>query len=307
MNLHNNKTRKPLKDQDLNTVTYFLRVAGLAVPFICLLGLYIGYVYWGLSGAVSGMVIAAIAGLAISALVMFLMDAASGAASRLISGRREAVWTIREQVQGSLSQARFNKENKDYPAALTFVNQVLQKDPDFSDALFLKAQILWEGFGLSKAAIQFLEKTLSLENENKMLQNQASLLHSDLSVLEDRSDNSSIPEGVEIGLKSRKSSIAHRLANESFQGLKARAEETPMAWWAIYTAVLFGLFLVCVLVSMNLQFRNFDHASTVMSRTIENTLITTRTQAAKMQEIDTSIQAMTAELSRIDNRLKNKK
>lgn len=307
MNLHNNKTHKPVKDQDLNTITYFLRVAGLSVPFVCLLGLYVGYVYWGLPGAVSGVVIAAIVGLVISAIVMFLMDAVSGAASGLISGQREAVWTIREQVQGFLSQARFNNENRDYPAALSFVNKVLEKDPDFADALFLKAQILWEGFGQSSAAMKFLEKTLSLEDENKMIQNQALLLHSDLKVLENHPGNTIIPEGIEIGLRSRKSTIAKRLSNESFQGLKARAEKTSMAWWAIYLSVVFALFLVCVLVSMNRQIQNFDQANTLMSQTIENTMKTTQRHAVTIQKVENSVQTITSELTRINNSLNNKK
>jgi uncharacterized membrane protein len=307
MHFHNNKTHKPAKDQDLKTVTYFLRVAGLSVPFICLLGFYIGYVYWGMSGAVSGVVIAAITGLVISTIVMFLMDAVSGAASGLLSGRREAVWTIREQIQGFLSQARFNKENRDYPAALSFVNKVLEKDPDFAEALFLKAQILWEGFGQLHAAIQFLEKVLSLEDENKMVQNHALLLHHDLNTLENPPDNMTIPKGIEIGLGSRKSSATKRLTHESFQELKTRAEETSMAWWAIYVTVIFGLFLVCVLVSMNRQIQNFDRANTFMSRTIENTLKTTQTHAVKIQEVEKSVQAMTSELSRINSKLNKKK
>ena len=302
-----NKAHKPLKDRDLETTTYFLRVAGLTVPFVCLLGLFTGYVYWGLPGAVFGVVLALLAGLVISGAVMFLMNAASGAASGLISGRREAVWTVREQVQGFLSQARFNRENKDYPAALSFVNKVLEKDPDFTDALFLKAQILWEGFGQSHASIQFLEKTLSLENENKMLQNQALMLRKDLEILEISPGNMSIPEGIEIGLRSRKSFITQKLTQESFQGLKARAEETPMAWWAIYVSIIFGLFLACILASMTLQIRNFDHASTLMGRSVENTLKSTRTHARKIEKVEKSIQTLTAELSRIGNRLNKKK
>jgi len=305
MNFHNNKAHKPVKDQDLKTVTYFLRVAGLTIPFVCLLGLYVGYVYWGLSGALSGVVVAAVIGLIISAIVMFLMDAVSGAASNLISGRREAVWTIREQVQGFLSQARFNRENKDYPAALNFVNKVLEKDPDFTDALLLKAQILWEGFGQSHAAIRFLEKTLSLTDEKNLVQSQALLLHSDLNTLEGPAENMTLPNGIEIGLRSRKSSIARKLNNESIQDLKMRAQETPMAWWAIYVAVVFGLFMVCVLVSLNMQIQNFDRANMRMDQTIESTIKTTRKQAIKIKEVEKSVQTMTSELSRINKKLNN--
>ena len=302
-----NKAHRPLKDRGLETTTYFLRVAGLTVPFVCLLGFFTGYIYWGVPGAVSGVLLAALAGLIISAAVMFLMNAASGAAGDLLSGRREAVWTVREQVQGFLSQARFNRENRDYPAALSFVNKVLEKDPDFTDALFLKSQILWEGFGQSHASIQFLEKTLSLEDENKMLQNQALLLRQDLEMLEVPPSNASIPEGIEIGLRSRKAFIAKKLTQESFQGLKVRVEETPVARWAIYVSIIFGLFLACILSSLTLQIRNFDHASTLMDRTVENTVKSTQTQALKIEKVEKSIRAITAELSRVDNRLSKKK
>ncbi len=307
MILHNNKPHKPVKDQDLKTVTYFPRVAGLTIPFVCLLGLYVGYAYWGLSGAFSGVLIAAVIGLLISAIVMFLMNTVSGAASNLISGRREAVWAIREQVQGVLSQARFNRENRDYPAALSFVNKVLEKDSDFTDALLLKAQILWEGFGQSHAAIQFLEKTLSLADGNQMVQSQALLLHSDLSTLESPAENMTMPKGIEIGLRSREPSIARKLSNESFQDLKTRAQETPMAWWAIYVAVVFGLFMVCVLVNLNLQLQNFDRANTLMDQTIESTIKTTRTQAIKIKGVEKSVQTITSEVSNIKNRLNKKK
>lgn len=307
MQFHNKKTHTPVKDKDLKTVTYFLRVAGLTVPFVCLLGLYVGYVHRGMAGAIFGAVIAIIAGLVISTIVMFFMDAVSGAASGLLSGRREAVWTIREQVQGFLSQARFNKENRDYEAALSFVNMVLEKDPDFTDALFLKAQILWEGFGHSHAAVQFLEKILALEDENKMIQNHALMLHNDLNTLENPPDNMTIPKGIEIGLRSQKSSITQRLPHESFQDLKARAQETPMAWWAIYTAVVFGLFLVCVLVSLNRQVRNFDRVNTQMSQTIERTMKITQAHAIKIQKVEKSVQTTTAELSHINDKLNKKK
>ncbi len=306
MHFHNNKTHKPVKDKDLRTLTYFLRVAGLTVPFVCLLGLYVGYVHRGMTGAIFGVALAIIAGLVISTIVVFFMDVVSGAASSLLTGRREAVWTIREQVQGALSQARFNKENRDYEAALSFVNTVLEKDPDFAEALFLKAQILWEGFGQPHAAIQFLEKVLALEDENKMVQNHALMLHNDLNTLENPPENMTIPKGIKVGLQSRKSSITQRLTRGSFQDLKARAEETPMAWWAVYTAVVFGLFLACVLVGLNHQIRSFDRVNMQLSQTMESTMKITQTHAIKIQKVEKSVQTMTAELSRINDKLNKK-
>ena len=45
--------------------------------------------------------------------------------------------------------------------ALYLVNQVIDKAPDLPEALFLKAQILWEGFG-NQAAEGYLKKVLRL-------------------------------------------------------------------------------------------------------------------------------------------------
>ena len=80
-----------------------------------------------------------------------------------------------------------------------------------------------------------------------------------------------------------------------------------MAWWAIYVATVFGLFLLCFLVSLNRQIQNFDRVNTRMNQTIENTMKTTQTHAVKIQEIEKSVQAMTSELSRINNKLNKKK
>jgi len=307
MAVPDNKINRPAKDRDLNTITYFLRVAGLAVPFLCLLGLYIGYVRWGLHGAIAGAIAAGIAGLVISAVVMFLLDAAGGAASSLISGRREAVWTTREQVQGFLSQARFNKDNGDYTIAFNYVNKVLDKDPDYPEALMLKAQILWEGFSRADAAIRFLDKILSLDQCDKMLLNQARLLHSDLSILENPSAGITPPQGVEIGLKASGAGGVHKLTAESYQDLKNRMEETPAAVWAIYTAAVFALFLVCVLVNINLQIVKLDRAGERMSQTIQSFKQTSQMHAQSIQAIEKRFQTLDANLNRIEKKLKRRK
>lgn len=291
-----NTINKPAKDRDLKSVTYFLRVAGLAVPFLCLLGLYLGYVRWGLHGAIGGALGAIIIGLGLSALIMYLLDAAGGAAGNLLSGRREAVWTPREQLEGVLSQARFNKDNGDYTVAFKYINQVLQKDPDFPEALILKAQILWEGFSRADAALQFLEKVLTLKDCDKMLLNQAGLLHGDLSVLENPAAGIMPPEGVEIGLKTRTSRGVQKLSSESYQDLKERMVETPVAVWAIYTSAVFGLALVGILISMYLQIQRFDQAEAVITQNTKSF-----NQAAQSHKQD--IQTMEKRFKALKNRV----
>jgi hypothetical protein len=41
---------------------------------------------------------------------------------------------------------------------LVKVNEILSQEPDFSEALFLKAQILWEGYKSAQGAKIYLDK-----------------------------------------------------------------------------------------------------------------------------------------------------
>ena len=51
--------------------------------------------------------------------------------------------------------------------ALLKIEAVLAKDPDFPEALFLKAQILWEGFEDRQAAKECLLKIIKVEPDKK--------------------------------------------------------------------------------------------------------------------------------------------
>ena len=307
MSIPDNSINKPAKDRDLNSITYFLRVAGLAVPFLCLLGLYLGYVRWGLHGAIGGALGAGILGLVLSALVMYSLDAAGGAASNLITGRREAVWSTREQLQGLLSQARFNKDNGDYTLAFNYINQVLQKDPDFPEALVLKAQILWEGFSRADAALQFLDKVLSLDDCDRMLFNQANLLHSDLSILENPAAGIMPPAGVDIGLQKSKRKGVQKLTSKSYQDLKERVEGTPVAVWAIYTSAVFGLALIFVLVSMYLQLQRFDQAEAVMNQNLTSFNQASQIHTQDIQKMGKRLNTLKAKLNYIEKKLNRRK
>ena len=53
--------------------------------------------------------------------------------------------TFRDQFIGTLSQARFHKMSQRHDLALGCIDEVLSAAPNYTEALFLKAQILWEG------------------------------------------------------------------------------------------------------------------------------------------------------------------
>jgi len=76
------------------------------------------------------------------------------------SGRRKR--NLREQLSADLERTRESKRQGDYDQALRLINEYLQKDADYSQALFLKAQILAEGFGRKAEAKRHLQKIIQM-------------------------------------------------------------------------------------------------------------------------------------------------
>lgn len=98
--------------------------------------------------------------------LLFLNRAADRAGGFLGSLIMEGRWTItlREQLAGELSKAKCLKSKKEFNEALATVNLILEKMPQHPEALFLKAEILREGFGNHPAARIYLEKILKLKS-----------------------------------------------------------------------------------------------------------------------------------------------
>jgi len=63
-----------------------------------------------------------------------------------LTAKRAAQWTAREQLKGDLNQANYYKRKEDFQKALKTVNRIMDMDPNYPEALYLKAQMLWEGF-----------------------------------------------------------------------------------------------------------------------------------------------------------------
>jgi tetratricopeptide (TPR) repeat protein len=81
-------------------------------------------------------------------------------------------WTTRkipprEQLSADLAKARYSKGIGQFKEALSIINEVLEKDPDYPDALYLKAHILWEGFNNSAGALQALKRVMELVRDSE--------------------------------------------------------------------------------------------------------------------------------------------
>ncbi len=73
----------------------------------------------------------------------------------------------RESFSADLAKARFSKSRGDFSNALVIINEVLEKDPELPEALFLKAQIEWEGLKSGDLARKNLDKLLELVKDDE--------------------------------------------------------------------------------------------------------------------------------------------
>jgi hypothetical protein len=75
--------------------------------------------------------------------------------------------------------------NKKYDQALKTVNNILKRDPEFTEALFIKAQILWDGFENSAAAKANLKKITEIKiDKDESIHRWASNLYDELTEIE---------------------------------------------------------------------------------------------------------------------------
>jgi len=155
-----------MKNLDPDTITNRM------IFFISLLmggafGFFYGVSYWGKG------LLGLIVGLIIGILCYFMALAIKSFFSKTfgtLAGERAAHWSSREQLEGDMNRARHFKRNEKHTEALDTVNRIIRLDPDFSDALFLKAQILWEGFQNHHAAKSNLRKIFEIiKDENETI------------------------------------------------------------------------------------------------------------------------------------------
>ena len=85
-----------------------------------------------------------------------------------------------EQFSADLAKARFCKAKGQYKEAISLLNEILKQYPTFPDALWLKGQILWEGFENKDAALKNLEKVIELVQDDDPIQRWAINYYYDL-------------------------------------------------------------------------------------------------------------------------------
>ncbi|HPD55930.1 MAG TPA: hypothetical protein PKW17_01705 [Smithellaceae bacterium] len=104
-----------------------------------------------------GLLIALIVSIPLSLLVCSVAGLAGASMAKFFYVGRKPNWNRQEKFQGDLDQVIFFKRQGQYLKAMQKVNQMLEQEPGFAEALFLKAQILWEGYASVNGANRYLK------------------------------------------------------------------------------------------------------------------------------------------------------
>jgi tetratricopeptide (TPR) repeat protein len=87
----------------------------------------------------------------------------------VLSGWTPGLQDPRDQFAADMEKIRECKRTSHFPEALRLANNILRQDPEFPDALYLKATILWEGFGNAEGAKGCLKKIKEKVPNNETL------------------------------------------------------------------------------------------------------------------------------------------
>ena len=163
---------KPPKDIDSAHRTLLWKAFGVSFPLVGILG-------WVLFGT-KGIWFAAAVCIVVAFGAVTLAGRIGSAAGGLYGGRTPN-WNIDEQYAADLSRARVQKMSKNYTEALKIVDKVIDEQPDLNTALFLKAQVLVEGFDHRLEARKCLVKVFQTEPKNSQLYQWSAGLYKQLS------------------------------------------------------------------------------------------------------------------------------
>ena len=143
------------KEVDSVKLRVFFRNFMRAVPLFSM----IGYALAGFPGLVVGIMTGVGSALTTESIPEKRADGPANQGR--VPGRRSDI--LRGQLALDLNQVRFHKICRRFDVALSQIEDILAKDPEFQEALFLKAQLLWEGFEDREGAGECLLKIVEVE------------------------------------------------------------------------------------------------------------------------------------------------
>ena len=173
-------TRK--KERDQVTIARFLMFYGIILGALLTLGIWAG----GRLFTFKHVLLFSIGAIPLSILFIYALEKFGSGLGGLLSGWSSRRPTTRETLAADLDKARYSKREGRFQEALTIIDGVLDKDPNFPDALFFKSQILWKGFGNAGVTKECLKKVMQLVPKDETLHRWASSYYDEVAEMEKR-------------------------------------------------------------------------------------------------------------------------
>ena len=114
------------------------------------------------------------------ALMVYVIERFGSGLGSFLSGWSSRRPNTRETLAADIEKAKYSKREGRFQEAVDIIDGVLKTDPNFPDALFLKAQILWKGFGNKVVAKEYLKKVMQLVPKEKTLHRWASSYYDEM-------------------------------------------------------------------------------------------------------------------------------
>ncbi len=161
------------KEKDIVKKSQFIWVLAwfLAIPLVVLVmvssrGGIARPVRWLAEG---GIIILTGAALILTTVFLYILSRLSGSFLNLLTPGMKSARGRREQMAADFAVIKEDKRQGRFEEALQKINSSLEKDRDYPEAMFLKAQILWEGFNNSAEAGRCLAKVRNMVPESEPL------------------------------------------------------------------------------------------------------------------------------------------
>jgi len=148
-----------------------LPIIRVIICFLCTVGALLVICIW--TGAklltFKHVFIISVCSIPLCVLYAFAVEKLGSGVGGMLTGWTSKKIDLREQLSADLEIARHSKRSGRFEESLSIINDVLNKDPDFPDALYLKAEILWEGFGRSSESKKCFRRIMQLVSADKPL------------------------------------------------------------------------------------------------------------------------------------------
>ena len=133
---------KPKRERDSTKVVRFVMFFGIIVGAMLMISIWTG----GSLFTFKHVLFLSICAIPFSILLVYSIEKVGSWLGGNLSGWSSRKVTFRETLTSDLQKAKYSTRQGRFEEALKLIDEVLDKAPNFPDALYLKSHILWQGF-----------------------------------------------------------------------------------------------------------------------------------------------------------------